>query len=74
MPNNITIHPTWCISNSDVCISLYDVKSAQRLINVQVGQQNNKRLLNFQTWVLGGAYRDRTDDPLLAKQVLSQLS
>ena len=23
---------------------------------------------------LGGAYRDRTDDPLLAKQVLSQLS
>ena len=22
----------------------------------------------------GGAYRDRTDDPLLAKQVLSQLS
>jgi len=24
--------------------------------------------------VNGGAYRDRTDDPLLAKQVLSQLS
>ena len=24
--------------------------------------------------VTGGAYRDRTDDPLLAKQVLSQLS
>jgi len=24
--------------------------------------------------VYGGAYRDRTDDPLLAKQVLSQLS
>ncbi len=24
--------------------------------------------------VVGGAYRDRTDDPLLAKQVLSQLS
>jgi predicted RNA-binding protein (virulence factor B family) len=23
---------------------------------------------------LGGAYRDRTDDPLLAKQMLSQLS
>jgi hypothetical protein len=22
----------------------------------------------------GGAYRDRTDDPLLAKQMLSQLS
>ena len=28
-------------------------------------------LLNRKT---GGAYRDRTDDPLLAKQVLSQLS
>ena len=26
------------------------------------------------TLKLGGAYRDRTDDPLLAKQVLSQLS
>ena len=25
-------------------------------------------------YVPGGAYRDRTDDPLLAKQVLSQLS
>ncbi len=24
--------------------------------------------------ISGGAYRDRTDDPLLAKQVLSQLS
>ena len=26
------------------------------------------------TFETGGAYRDRTDDPLLAKQVLSQLS
>jgi hypothetical protein len=25
-------------------------------------------------WPVGGASRDRTDDPLLAKQVLSQLS
>ena len=25
-------------------------------------------------FMAGGAYRDRTDDPLLAKQVLSQLS
>ncbi len=32
--------------------------------------------LSFHTigWQPGGAYRDRTDDPLLAKQVLSQLS
>ncbi len=32
---------------------------------------------NFELLVLdddGGAYRDRTDDPLLAKQMLSQLS
>jgi hypothetical protein len=28
----------------------------------------------LQNEVIGGAYRDRTDDPLLAKQVLSQLS
>ena len=30
--------------------------------------------LTLQGKVSGGAYRDRTDDPLLAKQVLSQLS
>ena len=29
---------------------------------------------NHQVVGNGGAYRDRTDDPLLAKQVLSQLS
>lgn len=28
----------------------------------------------YQIKMPGGAYRDRTDDPLLAKQVLSQLS
>ena len=28
----------------------------------------------FQVLSIGGASRDRTDDPLLAKQVLSQLS
>ena len=33
----------------------------------------NPRSLNGST-ILGGADRDRTDDPLLAKQVLSQLS
>jgi hypothetical protein len=34
--------------------------------------ENNLRHNNTQA--LGGAGRDRTDDPLLAKQVLSQLS
>ena len=28
----------------------------------------------YRNKIPGGAYRDRTDDPLLAKQVLSQLS
>ena len=34
------------------------------------------RMLKTELWtrVAGGASRDRTDDPLLAKQVLSQLS
>jgi hypothetical protein len=31
-------------------------------------------LMCHSKWLPGGAYRDRTDDPLLAKQVLSQLS
>ena len=34
----------------------------------------NCRCNVFAKQTLGGAYRDRTDDPLLAKQVLSQLS
>ena len=32
------------------------------------------RSANFYFQMNGGAYRDRTDDPLLAKQMLSQLS
>ena len=35
------------------------------------GLQRQAARQKFET---GGAYRDRTDDPLLAKQVLSQLS
>ena len=35
----------------------------------QIGKSQFVRRLR-----VGGAYRDRTDDPLLAKQVLSQLS
>ena len=49
-----------------MCISLYDVISSNWTV---------KRILMRSTVKLdGGAYRDRTDDPLLAKQVLSQLS
>ncbi len=33
-----------------------------------------RKLLSSYLDTTGGAYRDRTDDPLLAKQVLSQLS
>jgi hypothetical protein len=36
------------------------------------GQDPFSSSLEFR--LAGGAYRDRTDDPLLAKQVLSQLS
>ena len=39
-----------------------------------VGRLKTKLALNGQTVGNGGAYRDRTDDPLLAKQMLSQLS
>ena len=37
--------------------------------------KSTKHVSTFYSWMNnGGAYRDRTDDPLLAKQVLSQLS
>jgi len=38
------------------------------------GAQTQKAIGEASTEGVGGAYRDRTDDPLLAKQVLSQLS
>ena len=36
--------------------------------------EGGKPCLHIWNVMDGGAYRDRTDDPLLAKQVLSQLS
>ena len=52
-----------------MCISLYDVNSSD-------WTAKHSEVLSGQIVLLqnGGAYRDRTDDPLLAKQVLSQLS
>src|SRR4051812_1682643 len=38
------------------------------------GPDQNRVRLSFHRASSGGASRDRTDDPLLAKQVLSQLS
>ena len=48
--------------------SLYDVNCRP------IGRLKTKPVLNGQIGGNGGAYRDRTDDPLLAKQMLSQLS
>ena len=50
------------------CISLYDVKF------VRLDDQTHIMRLMVKPEGFGGAYRDRTDDPLLAKQMLSQLS
>ena len=44
---------------------------------VETAYPPNAGSVFFSSWrmlMAGGAYRDRTDDPLLAKQVLSQLS
>lgn len=55
-----------------------DVKSEQifslRCHTEQAVHQPARRKLAFLANGFGGAGRDRTDDPLLAKQVLSQLS
>ena len=57
-------------SKGEIYVSCY-----YSLYDVIVSFQTVKHILEC-AWLLenGGAYRDRTDDPLLAKQVLSQLS
>ena len=60
-------HHTRCIKL--MFVSLYTM-SSQSEADVQVAHNS---CLTFKL-NLGGAYRDRTDDLLLAKQVLSQLS
>ena len=50
-----------------------DVLSLYTMSIRPIGRSNTRYVLDGQI-VYGGAYRDRTDDPLLAKQVLSQLS
>ena len=42
--------------------------------SVQNFLQTKQGVAEIRWPAIGGAYRDRTDDPLLAKQVLSQLS
>ena len=49
-------------------ISLYDVNCRP------IGRVRTDPVLTDLIGGNGGAYRDRTDDPLLAKQMLSQLS
>ena len=53
------------------CISLHDV-----IETLEKVQTNNLFTVKRHAACsrIGGAYRDRTDDPLLAKQMLSQLS
>ena len=66
--------PLGRISMKLMCISLYDVNSGEfvEFTLVRLDGQTAEGCLAIQS--TGGAYRDRTDDPLLAKQVLSQLS
>ena len=51
-------------------------KAAPSVLVVEAGRAGDRARQNGASRSLrsGGAYRDRTDDPLLAKQVLSQLS
>ena len=53
--------------------SLYDV-NADRVGAASDWTGKQPMLLADLIGGIGGAYRDRTDDPLLAKQMLSQLS
>jgi hypothetical protein len=49
-----------------------DVSLSSQCKSVRIGRDNTRQVLSSQ--IQSGACRDRTDDPLLAKQVLSQLS
>ena len=46
----------------------------QHSVALMICKQITAATRRMQAFNDGGAYRDRTDDPLLAKQVLSQLS
>ncbi len=68
-------------TTSRVFCSLNDVKLAMPVERTWrcLTSQTAKRIIAMRLAIrlkgkTGGAYRDRTDDPLLAKQVLSQLS
>ena len=67
--NDIKVASDWTAKHSEVLSDLIEIwwsVSRQRRASRRRDAEPNRRF--------GGAYRDRTDDPLLAKQVLSQLS
>jgi hypothetical protein len=64
----------WSTFPPTTLIRLYELlKNDSR--SILIGDaRNQRRFLASPTTINGGGERDRTDDPLLAKQVLSQLS
>ena len=74
LPNG-TVHPkTLSADNTD--FRLYELLKNDSRSNDRTGQNTVSALAssNELDINIGGGERDRTDDPLLAKQVLSQLS
>ena len=53
---------------------IHNVKVPMGKVETLPKSARRRKLLSSYLDTTGGAYRDRTDDPLLAKQVLSQLS
>ena len=53
---------------------IHNVKVLRGAVAPQFRPMDGNPCLHIWNETTGGAYRDRTDDPLLAKQVLSQLS
>ena len=49
-------------------------KGSANALQIRVGKANAKLMSSSSEMLAGGAYRDRTDDLMLAKQPLSQLS
>ena len=61
------------LSVDNIDSTLWIFKERQPIIQPDTSKDGQPFDVSGETWI-GGGERDRTDDPLLAKQVLSQLS
>ena len=74
--NHLSYRPysKWCLRHRPLRACPWQVWSDTHRAGTQPGKARRGAYCGTAATKTGGAYRDRTDDPLLAKQMLSQLS